>query len=193
MYAKTNASSVVSNRTPSLFTSFLHSDINRRHYKERWNLFKRLSSSFSFYRGAARLFMFSQRRVQPRARPHLLWKWRCYNEMGGRRGSALLLVRLTEPFCIFSPCSSRHWLSYLRVEFHLFLQFFIPPSPRSPGPFLSYLLWERTIPPVRSSIEQITFWVAPSSRNSSHSRPFFSLFHAHVPVPSGIWMDIDHY
>lgn len=128
--------------------------------------------------------MFSQRRVQPEARPHLLWKWRCYNEVGGRRGSALLLVRLTEPFCIFSPHSSRHRLSpYLRVEFHLFLQFFILSLPSPPRPFLSYLLWERTIPPVRSSIEQITFWVAPSSRNSSHSRLFFSLFRARVPVP----------
>lgn len=47
--------------------------------------------------------MFSQQRVQPRARPHLLWKWRCYNEVGGRRDGALLLVRPTEPFCIFSP------------------------------------------------------------------------------------------
>lgn len=72
-----------------------------------------------------RLFMFSQRRVQPKTRPHLLWKWRCYNEVGGRRGSVLLLVRFTEPFCIFSPHNSRHRLSsYLRVEFHL-LQFFI--------------------------------------------------------------------
>lgn len=164
--------------------------------KERRNLFKRLSSSFSFYRSAGCLYFRSSaaRRVQPKARPHLLWKWRCYNGAGGRRGSMLLLVRLTEPFCIFSPYNSRHRLSsYLRVEFHLFLQFFIPPLPPVPRPFLSYLLlWERTIPPVRSSIEQITFWVAPSSRNSSHSRPFFFLFR---PCPSslGIWMDIDYY
>lgn len=37
---------------------------------------------------------------------------------------------------------------------------------------------ERTIPSVHSSIEQITFWVAPSSRNSSHPRSFFPLFFA---------------
>jgi len=174
----------ISNRTSALFTSFYIVISTSLQEKESFQA----SFLLVFVLSRRRLFMFSQRRVQPRTSPHLLWKWRCYNEVGG---SALLLVRLTEPFCISSP-SSRHRLSpYLRVEFHLFLQFFILPSPHVP--LFSYLLWERTIPPVRSSIEQITFWVAPSSRISSHSRPFFSLFYTHVLVPSGIWMDIDHY
>jgi len=172
-----NRSSVVSNRTSSFFIPFYI--VILRHYEKRRNLFKRPLRSIA---APHRLFMFSQRHVQPRTRPHLLWKWRCYNEVDGRRGSALLLVHLTESFCIFPPRSSRQRLSpYLRVEFHLALQFFILPSPCR-LPFFSYLLWERTIPPVRSSIEQITFRVAPSSRNLSHSRPF--LFPFPRPRPS---------
>lgn len=122
--------------------------------------------------------MFSQRRVQPRARPHLLWKWRCYNEMGGRRGSALLLVRLTEPFCIFSPCSSRHWLSYLRVEFHLFLQFFIPPSPRSLALFfLTFCENVRFLLFVRASSKLLSEWLrrVVTRLTHVHSFPFSTL------------------
>lgn len=136
-----NVPSVVSNRTSSLFTPF-YIVILPTSLQGKEESFQ-ASFLLVFVLSWRRLFMFSQQRVQPRARPHLLWKWRCYNEVGERDGSALLLVRLTEPFCIFSPRSSLHRLSpYLRVEFHLFLQFFILPSP-CPLPF-SFLLSVRT-------------------------------------------------
>lgn len=143
------------------------------------------------------LFMFSQRCVQLRARLHLLWKWRRYNEMrGGGK------VRQ----CTFIDTSYRAILHFLSLQqssptFSLFTRGIQPlpavfhsSHPLLLDPFLSLLTFsERTIPPVHSSIEQITFWVALSSRNSSHPHPFFPLFRAHIPVPSRIWMDIDHY
>lgn len=66
---------------------------------------------------------------------------------------------------------------------------FFPLAPsRVPFP-RSFLLTfcERTIPPVRSSIEQITFWVAPPStrRSSSHPRPFFPPFRRSCPSSFG--------
>lgn len=129
-----NAPSVVSNRTSSLFTPF-YIVIPTSLQGKAESPFKRLSSSF--YRGAGCL---------------------CFRNGAFNRGLALIYFGnegvttrqvkegaamrfywyvLQEPFCIFSPRSSRHRLSpYLRVEF-LFLQFFIlcPPC-SSPFSFL---------------------------------------------------------
>lgn len=130
-----NTFSVVSNRTSSLFILFYIVILLTSLQGEEESF--QASFLLVFVLSRRRLFMFSQRRVQPKTRPHLLWKWRCYNEVGGRRGSALLLVRFTEPFCIFSPHSSRHRLSsYLRVEFHLLQFFILSLSCSSPFPFL---------------------------------------------------------
>lgn len=96
-------------------------------------------------------------------------------------GSALLLVDPTEPFCIFSLCSSRHRLSpYLRVEFNLFLQFFIlptlflslPPSFRfSPSVNARFLLF------IRASSKLLSEWLrrVVTRLTHVHSFLFFAL------------------
>lgn len=87
---------------------------------------------FVFLLSRQRLFMFSQRRVQRRLRPHLLWKWRRYTdeqEDERERGSGFLLERPIKPFCIL--------LFSARKQSPIF---FFSPGPRARKTFLHLFL-----------------------------------------------------
>lgn len=163
-------------------------------YKERKNLFKRLSFSCSF---CADCLCFRSD----------AFNWGRVFIYFGNEGVTMRWGGGSMRQCAFIGTSYRAILHFLSLQqssptFSLFTRGIQPlpavfhsSHPLFPASsFLSLLTFcERTIPPVHSSIEQITFWVAPSSRNSSYPRSFFPLFRAHIPVPSRIWMDIDHY
>lgn len=130
--------------------------------------------------------MFSQRRVQPKARPHLLWKWRCYNEVSGRRGSALLLVRLTEPFLhlLSSQQSSPTFSLFtcrippLSAVFHSF-----PSLPTLALFFLTFCENVRFLLFVRASSKLLSEWLrrVVTRLTHVHSFPF--------PAPMSLFLE----
>lgn len=145
------------------------------------------------------LFMFSQWRVQSEARALIYFGNEGVTTRWGRKGggSALLLVRPTEPFCIFpsSQQSSPTFLLFTRrisplsAVFHSFLSALRYPRSLQ---LLTYTENARFLLFARASSKLLSEWLRRAYL-ASHPRPFFSLFRSHVLVPSAIRMDIDHY
>lgn len=152
--------------------------------EESKNLFKRLSFSCSFYRGAGCLCFrsdaFSWGRVLIYfGNEGVTMRW------GGWKSTAVrfywYILQSHFAFSLFAAVVTDFLPIYAwNPTSSCSFSFFPPSLPLFLAPFFLSLLTfcERTIPPVHSSIEQITFWVAPSSRNSSHPRSFFPLFFA---------------
>lgn len=120
----------------------------RRYYKRKVRIFSNVFPSHVPSIAVLAVYVFVAMRSAEGASSFTLeMKVLQWDEGVEEYGSALLLVHPTEPFCIFSLCSSRHRLSpYLRVESNLFLQFFILPSlppalSRPLLPFAPHFLW----------------------------------------------------
>lgn len=104
---------------------------DRGRKRERKNTKAAFSISFFGFSSISianlRPFIFSQQRIQTRLHPHLLWKWRCYDEKDAGLRAPFLLEHSTKPFCIFPSLQqygTRHRaLLFPRVESFFVLSF----------------------------------------------------------------------
>lgn len=166
-------SSVASNRTSSLFILFYIVILSTSLHKEKRNLFRRPSSSFSFRRDAGCL-CFRNGALQSKTRPHLLWTWRCYNEVGGRGARQCAFIGTLYRASLHLPSSQQS-----SPTFSLFTRRISSPSAvfhSSPFPFLALTLCEnvRFLLFVRASSKLLSEWLrrVVTRLTRVHSFPF---------------------